>query len=76
MLDQRDDLRHKHDTVRPSDQSASGKGARRNDGMELANPTTPSSTSEPGILYTAHGRAIRCIQVPIREILCPLKNNR
>src|SRR5689334_20517823 len=51
------------------------RGAARNTGNWLANPTEPSSKDEPVIRYTSQDCATLCIQVPISEMSWPLKNS-
>jgi hypothetical protein len=44
-------------------------GDRRNVGICPAKPTSPRRNADPVMWYTSHGSAMRCIQVPMREIL-------
>src|SRR5713226_1133722 len=50
-------------------------GDARNTGNWLAKPTVPSSSDDPVIRYTSQDWATLCIQVPIKEMSCPLKNS-
>ena len=51
-------------------------GARKKAGICPQKLTTPRSTADPVSRYTSHAVATRVIQVPTRETVCPLKNNR
>jgi hypothetical protein len=44
-------------------------------GICPANPTSPNNNAEPVSWYTSQLVATRVIQVPISEILCPVKNS-
>src|ERR1700752_1134908 len=50
-------------------------GATRNTGIWLANPTDPSSSQDPVNRFTSQDWPTVCIQVPIKEISCPLKKS-
>src|SRR5713226_5371824 len=50
-------------------------GDARNTGNWLAKPTDPSSSEDPVSRYTSQDWATLCIQVPIREMSCPLKKS-
>jgi hypothetical protein len=50
-------------------------GDRMKVGIWLANPTTPSRTGDPVRRYTSQLVAMRCIQVPIKDVPCPRKNS-
>src|SRR5450631_487850 len=50
-------------------------GDAKKTGNWLAKPTEPSKSDDPVILYTSQDCATVCIQVPIREMSCPLKNS-
>ncbi len=51
------------------------KGATRNVGIWPAKLTVPSSSAEPVSRYTSHDVAMRVIQVPISEMVCPPKKS-
>ena len=51
-------------------------GARRNTGIRLQNDISPSMVALPVSRYTSQLSATICIQVPIREMIWPLQNNR
>src|ERR1700690_833834 len=50
-------------------------GEARNTGNWLAKPTAPSLSDETGGRDTSQDWATVCIQVPMREMSCPLKKS-
>ena len=52
------------------------KGATRNVGIWPAKLTVPSSSAERVSRYTSHDVAMRVIQVPMSEMVCPPKKSR
>src|SRR5689334_10700857 len=51
-------------------------GHKKKVGICPAKPTSPSKNAEPVKRYTSQLVARRLIQVPINEMLCPMKNKR
>lgn len=51
-------------------------GVSRNAGNCAANPTTPSRNAEPVSRYTSQLVVVVVIHAPVRETICPPKNNR